>query len=72
MKETEQIKLIESLLDFNDKEISIMYHSWDKDDCSIVGITEIFLYQCIKNHKQKNGEYYDTDYDNIILRYKKL
>lgn len=59
---------IEILLDFNDNEIKQLYNSWDKCDCSLVGLTEIYLYQCIKKHKQENGEYYDRDYDNIHLR----
>ena len=60
---------IESLLDLNDDEIKQLYNGWDKGDCSLVGLTEIYLYQCIKKHKQENGDYYDTDYDNIHLRY---
>ena len=69
---SKEIDIIESLLDLNDAEIRMMHYSWDKGDCSLVGITEIFLYQCIKKHKQEQGEYYDTDYDNIMLRYKKI
>ena len=60
---------IESLLDLNDDEIKQLYNSWDKGDCSLVGLTEIYLYQCIKKHKQENKEYYNTDYNNIHLRY---
>ena len=60
---------IESLLDLNDDEIKQLYNVWDKGDCSLVGLTEIYLYQCIKKHKQENGVWYDTDYDNIHLRY---
>lgn len=59
---------IESLLDFKDEEIKQLHCSWDKGDCSLVGLSEIYLYQCIKKHKQENGEYYDTDYDQIKLR----
>tara|TARA_B110000977_G_scaffold142169_1_gene180368 strand:- start:665 stop:874 length:210 start_codon:yes stop_codon:yes gene_type:complete len=60
---------IESLLDFKDDEIKQLHWSWDKGDCSLVGLTEIYLYQCIKKHKKENGEYYDRDYDQIKLRY---
>lgn len=63
---------IESLLDFKDKEINELYRKWDIGDCSLIGIIEIYLYQCIKKHKEKNGEYYDIDYDVIKLRYGKL
>ena len=64
-----EINIIESLLDFNDKEINNLYLKWDKGDCSLIGITEIYLYQCIKKHKEANGEYYDTDIDKIKLRF---
>ena len=63
-----KVNTVESLLDFNDVEIKQLYNSWDKGDCSLVGLAEIFLYQCIKKHKEENGMYYDTDYDDIILR----
>ena len=49
---------IKRLLDFNDEEIAELYNIWDKGDCSLVGLTEIYLYQCIKKHKQENGDYY--------------
>jgi len=62
------IEKIESELDFLDYEIHTLYRSWDKVDCSLVGLVEIYLYQCIKKHKVENGIYYDTDYDNIKLR----
>jgi hypothetical protein len=60
---------IEALLDLTDPEISQMYRSWDMGDCSLVGLIEILLCQTIKNHKQENGAYYDSDYDQIHLRY---
>lgn len=59
---------IEKLLDFNDPEIRCIYNVWDGSDCSLVGLAEIYLYQCIKKHKSENGQHYDTDYDKIILR----
>jgi hypothetical protein len=43
--------------------------SWDKGDCSVVGLCEILLSQIIREHKQENGEWYDIDYDEIKLRY---
>ena len=48
-----------------------MYNSWDKGDCSFIGLIEIYLFQNIKKHKEENGEYYNTDYDRIKLRYEK-
>jgi len=60
---------IEELINLDDPEINMLYRSWDKGDCSEVGICEILLYQIIKEHKEANGDYYDTDYDQIKLRY---
>jgi hypothetical protein len=60
---------IEKLLNLGDPEIKSLWMKWDKGDCSDVGLCEILLYQLIKEHKEENGNYYDTDYDQIILRY---
>jgi hypothetical protein len=62
---------IEELLNLEDPEIKSLYNSWDKGDCSDVGLCEILLYQLIKEHKESNGEFYDKDYDQIQLRYGK-
>jgi len=62
---------IERLLDFEDEDVKGFYRSWDKGDCSVVGLIEILLFQEIKKHKASNGPYYDQDYDQIILRYRK-
>jgi len=62
---------IEYLLNMQDPEIRSLYMSWDKGDCSEVGLCEILLYQLIKKHKEDNGANYDTDYDQIKLRYGK-
>jgi hypothetical protein len=67
-----ELDTIENLLDFEDEEIKQLHWSWDKSDCSLVGLTEIYLYQCIKKDKELNGEYYDKDYDLIKLRYGKF
>ena len=61
-------EIIEDLINLDDPEIKTIYRRWDKGDCSEVGLIEILLYQVIKEHKQENGEYYDTDYDQIKLR----
>jgi thioredoxin 1 len=60
---------IENLLDLEDAEIKQLWMSWDKGDCSEIGLVEILLCQLIKEHKTQNGLFYDTDYDNIKLRY---
>ena len=59
---------IEKLLDLEDSEIMQLYRSWDKGDCSEVGLCEILLFQLIKEHKKENGQFYDTDYNKIKLR----
>ena len=65
----ERDKIIE-LLDLENHEIKNLYNSWDKGNCSIIGLCEILLYQEIKKHKQENGEWYDRDIDEIKLNIK--
>jgi len=60
---------IEKLLDMDDTITKSNYMIWDSGDCSEVGLCEILLDQLIRKHKKDNGEYYDTDYDQIKLRY---
>lgn len=65
-----EIDIIEKLLNLEDDEIKQLHYSWDMGDCSLVGITEIYLYQSIKKHKIENGIHYDTSIDEIKLRIK--
>jgi hypothetical protein len=65
-----KIEEVEKLLNLDDDEILQLYRSWDKGDCSLVRLIEILLYQEIRDHKKANGQYYDTDYDEIKLRIK--
>jgi hypothetical protein len=60
---------IESLLNMEDPITKQNWMGWDKGDCSEVGLCEILLAQLIREHKQENGEWYNTDYDKIKLRY---
>ena len=60
---------IVSLLNMEDPITKRNYMSWDKKDCSVVGLCEILLAQLIREHKQENGEWYDRDYEQIKLRY---
>jgi hypothetical protein len=60
---------IESMLDMDDPITKKNYMSWDKGDCSEVGLCEILLSQLIRQHKQENGYWYERDYDQIKLRY---
>jgi hypothetical protein len=70
MKKELDCEDIENLLDLENEKIKRLYMSWDKGDCSVIGLIEILLLQEIENHKKENGSYYNTDYDQIILRYK--
>ena len=63
------IKDIEKLLNFEDAQIRGLYNSWDKGDCSLIGLIEILLVQEIENHKKLMSIYYDEDFDHIKLRY---
>jgi hypothetical protein len=68
MNGIEQRHPLEAFIDKSDPHILNLWMTWDKGDCSIVGLLEILLHQEIKKHKKENGEYYDRDYDKIILR----
>jgi hypothetical protein len=61
--------IIESMLNMEDSITKQHWMSWDKGDCSEIGLCEILLAQLIREHKEANGLYYDTDYDKITLRY---
>tara|TARA_R110000824_G_scaffold320133_1_gene507089 strand:- start:289 stop:483 length:195 start_codon:yes stop_codon:yes gene_type:complete len=60
---------IEELLNMDDPITKLNWMGWDKGDCSEVGLCEILLDQLIREHKEENGQYYDSDYDQIQLRY---
>jgi hypothetical protein len=60
---------LEKLIDFSDPEIKILYDEWFENDCSIVGLSEILVYQNIKEEKKYDKNNYDKDYDKIVLRY---
>jgi hypothetical protein len=61
--------IIESMLNMEDPITKQHWMSWDKGDCSEIGLCEILLAQFIREHKEVNGLYYDTDFDKITLRY---
>jgi hypothetical protein len=61
--------IIESMLNMEDPITKQHWVGWDKGDCSEIGLCEILLAQLIREHKEENGLYYDTDYDKITLRY---
>ena len=57
--------VIDQQIDLSIPEIKQMYNSWDKGDCSLVGLCKILLIQSILEHKIQNDVYYDTDVDEI-------
>jgi hypothetical protein len=61
--------MIESMLNMEDPITKQHWMSWDKGDCSEIGLCEILLAQLIREHKEEHGLYYETDYDKITLRY---
>ena len=63
------IEQIELLLNMSDPITKQHWMRWDKGDCSEIGLCEILLTQLIREHKNKNGQYYNTDYHVIRLRY---
>jgi hypothetical protein len=69
MRQMDRKNHIKSLLNRLDEQTEKDYQKWDKGDCSEIGLCEILLKQLIREHKEHNGEYYDTDYDQIQLRY---
>ena len=58
---------IEKLLDFSEPEIDSLYRSWDKGDCTIIGLARILLIQEIKKEIQDRGEYYDGQYNELLI-----
>jgi hypothetical protein len=64
-----QWRLIRDQLDLDDPEIKALYMRWDKGDCSTIGLCEILMFQLIKKHKEEQGVHYNTDFDEIKLRY---
>jgi hypothetical protein len=60
---------IEELLDMSDPMTKSHYMIWDSSNCSEIRLCEILLDQLIRKHKKDNGEYYDTDYDQIKLSF---
>ena len=57
---------VENLLNLENTEIQGLYQSWDKGDCSIIGLARIFLIQEIKKEIKIRGQHYDGQYDEIL------
>jgi len=58
------VENILELLDLENPEISSLYYSWDKGDCSLVGLSKILLIQMIKDRQSIPN--YDGEYDTIL------
>jgi hypothetical protein len=57
---------LEDCLDLEREDIESKYRSWDKGDCSKIGLAKIILYQEITKHIQENGIHYDGEYDEFL------
>lgn len=66
---------VESLLDLefddgnvNHQQIKQLYWSWDKGDCSTVGLIRLLMIQECRKHIRENGSYSD-DSVKIMLEF---
>lgn len=57
---------IEKLLDLNRDSTKSLYGSWDKGDCSLIGLIRILLIQEIEKEINERGIWYDGQYDEIL------
>ena len=57
---------ISKLLDLENPTTLSNWMSWDKGDCSKVGIIRILLIQEIGNEIRERGNYYDGCYDKLL------
>jgi len=61
-----KIDKVEELLDMNNENIKSLYMSWDKGDCSTIGLIRILLIQEIEKEIKNRGVYYDGQYDKFL------
>lgn len=54
---------IERLIDLKNEEIRAMYDSWDKGDCSTIGLLKILMAQHIIY--EEKDQYYDNEHDDL-------
>jgi hypothetical protein len=57
---------IENLLDLDNSYIKNLYNSWDKGDCSTVGLARLLLIQEITKEIKIRGIHYDGQYDDFL------
>jgi len=65
MKELKH-KQIEELLDMENSNIRNLHNSWDKGDCSLIGLIRILMIQEIQKEKITRGVQYDGQYDDFL------
>lgn len=58
--------IIPPLLNLNDEEIVWRFNSWDKSDCSDIGLVKILLIQLLRDHIKENGDYADQDFVELL------
>lgn len=57
---------VEKFLNLDINEIQEMYMSWDKGDCSLIGLIRIFMIQEIKKEIKRRGVHYDGQYNELL------
>ena len=62
---------IEKMIDLDIESIRQLYMTWDKGDCSLIGLIRILLIQEIEKEIKNRGEFYDGQYDDFLnfIRY---
>jgi hypothetical protein len=57
---------IEKLLNLENKETQHLYMTWDKGDCSLIGLARILLIQEINKEIKIRGVHYDGQYNELL------
>lgn len=67
--QTDNIKIINTintLLNLDEPTIRLHYMTWDKGDCSAIGLVRILLIQLIRREINNRGIYYDGCFDAVL------
>ena len=57
---------IEELLELDNSYIKNLYNSWDKGDCSTIGLARMLLIQEILKEIELRNIHYDGQYDDLL------
>jgi hypothetical protein len=60
------INTINTLLNLDEPTIRLHYMTWDKGDCSAIGLVRILLIQLIRREINNRGIYYDGCFDAVL------